>query len=45
MYNWLNDKFGKTNANILVTIWYVTILFLILIGLDTHQARFKYGGW
>lgn len=45
MYNWLYNKLGKKKADILIIVWYVTILFLILIGLDTHQARFKYGGW
>ncbi len=45
MYNWIYNKFGKNIANIFITIWYLAILFLVLISLDTYQARFKYGGW
>ncbi len=45
MYSWLYNKFGNKKANIMIIFWYMAILFLVIISLDTYQARFKYGGW
>ncbi len=45
MYNYLEIKFGKFVANLLIIIWYLFIIITIIALSDHRPGQFRYLHW
>ena len=45
MYNWLNQKFGRQMANIVIYCWYVLLIALCFYLAGYEVGSFRYMNW
>jgi hypothetical protein len=45
MYDFFLQKFGKNIAVVLITIWYLLLIYLLLFSFNAEDGRFRYAIW